>query len=50
MRTSESAKVMGDRAYLYETLERAKVMGDRAYLYETLKRAKVMTRATGLSL
>ena len=49
MKLSDSA--MDDRAISMRTLVSAKVMGDRAYLYENFRvSAKVMTRATGLSL
>ncbi len=47
-----SAKVMGDRAYLYENFRAREGddEGDQAISMRTLESAKVMTRATDLSL
>ncbi len=49
MRTSEGAKVKGDRAISMRTSESAKVMGDRAYLYENFGEREGDGRS-GLSL
>ena len=47
-----SAKVMGDRAYLYENFRAREGddEGDQAISMRTLESAKVITRATDLSL
>jgi hypothetical protein len=47
MRTSESAKVMRDRAISMRTSESAKVVGDQAISMRTLERAKAARGCVG---